>query len=130
MKHCKYCGAQLADDEAYCYFCGKPTETEEEIIEEKEEQPIFHDQSYYEDKTTYNRQQINTVAMLGLVFAFISPIVGLILSIIGLNKSRQLNGLGRDLAIAGIIVSIVSMVLSLVLYMYLISLYGTEGAIS
>ena len=46
------------------------------------------------------------------------------------KKAKQLNGLGRGQAVAGIIVSIVSMVLSLVLYMYLLSLYGTEGAIS
>ena len=127
MKHCSKCGAQLADDDDYCYFCGA---TFDEVKEERVEQPTFHDQSYYEDKTTYNRQQINTVAMLGLVLSFISPLVGLILSIIGLKKANQLNGLGRGQAIAGIIVSIVSMVLSLALYMYLLSVYGTEGAIA
>ena len=127
MKYCTKCGAQLADDDDYCYFCGARFD---EVKEERVEQPTFHDQSYYEDKTTYNRQQINTVAMLGLVFSFISPLVGLILSIIGLKKAKQLNGLGRGQAIAGIIVSVVSMVLSLALYMYLLSVYGTEGAIS
>ena len=122
MKHCKNCGAQLADDDDYCYFCGKPLE------EEKKEEPIFRNQGEYDSKYEYQEKR-NIIAMLGFVFAFFSPIIGLILSIVGLKRANQLNGLGRGQAIAGIIVSIVSMVLSLVLYMYLLSLYGTEGAI-
>ena len=127
MKYCPKCGAQLADDDDYCFFCGANFD---EVKEERKEAPTFQDHSYYEDKTNYNRQQVNTLAMLGLVFAFVSPLVGLILSIIGLNKSRQLNGLGRGLAIAGIIVSILSMVLSVLMYMYLLSVYGTEGVVA
>lgn len=121
MKYCKNCGAQLADDDDYCYFCGKPLEEEEQ-----KEQPVFQDHSYYEDKTMYNRETINMPATLGLVFSFISPIVGLIISIIGLNRSRRLNGLGRGKAIAGIIISIVSMVLSMAIYMIYIGMYGEE----
>ena len=124
MKYCPKCGAQLADDDDYCFFCGAKFE---EVKETHEERPTFQDQSYYEDKTSYNRGQVNTVAMLGLVFSFLSPIVGLILSIIGLTKSRQLNGLGKGQAIAGIIISVVSMILSFALYMYLYSVYGLDG---
>ncbi len=119
MKYCRHCGAQLADDDNYCYFCGKPIE------EEKIEQPVFQDHSYYEDKTLYNRET-NTAATLGFIFSFISPIVGLIISIIGLNKSRRLNGLGRGKAIAGIIISILSMVISFFIYMYYLEIYGLE----
>lgn len=126
MKYCSKCGAQLADDDDYCYFCG--AKFDEVKKEEQKEQPTFQDQSYYEDK--YYGQRPNTIALVGFVFSFISPIVGLILSIIGLNKARQMNGLGKGYAIAGIIISIVSMILSVLLYTYVISVYGTEGALA
>ena len=126
MKYCSKCGAQLADDDDYCYFCG--AKFDEVKKEEQKEQPTFQDQSYYEDK--YYGQRPNTIALVGFVFSFVSPIVGLILSIIGLNKARQMNGLGKGYAIAGIIISIVSMILSVLLYAYVISVYGTEGALA
>lgn len=47
----------------------------------------------------------NTPALLGLIFAFVFAPAGLIISIIGLKKAKQLNGEGRDLALAGVIVS-------------------------
>ena len=126
MKYCTKCGAQLADDDDYCYFCG--AKFEEIKQEEPKEQLTFQDQSYYEDK--YYGQRPNTVALLGFVFAFLSPIVGLILSIIGLKKAKEFNGLGKGYAIAGIIISVVSMILSALLYSYLVSVYGTEGIAS
>ena len=126
MKYCTKCGAQLADDDDYCYFCG--AKFEEIKQEEPKEQPTFQDQSYYEDR--YYGQRPNTVALLGFVFAFLSPIVGLILSIIGLKKAKEFNGLGKGYAIAGIIISVVSMILSVLLYSYLVSVYGTEGIVS
>ena len=126
MKYCTKCGAQLADDDDYCYFCGAKFDEIKQV--EPKEQPTFQDQSYYEDK--YYGQRPNTVALLGFVFAFLSPIVGLILSIIGLKKAKEMSGLGRGYAIAGIIISIVSMILSVLLYSYLVSVYGTDGVTS
>ena len=52
------------------------------------------------------------MALAGFICSFFIAIVGLILSIIGYRNSKELNGEGRGLAIAGIIISIVSMVLS------------------
>lgn len=52
------------------------------------------------------------MALAGFICSFFVSLVGLILSIIGYRKSKELNGEGRGLAIAGIIISIVSMVLS------------------
>ena len=36
MKNCKHCGAQLADDDTYCYFCGNPLEENNESVENVE----------------------------------------------------------------------------------------------
>ena len=53
MKYCRKCGAQLADDDNYCYFCGSNLEEQKEEL--KEERPTFTDQSYYEDNNhSYN----------------------------------------------------------------------------
>jgi hypothetical protein len=46
--------------------------------------------------------------------ATIIAIVGLILSLVGLSKAKQLGGLGRGMAIAGIITSSVGIVASIV----------------
>lgn len=56
-----------------------------------------------------NERKGNTVAVLGFIFSFIFSILGLILSIIGLRKSKQLNS-GEGLSIAGIIISIIKLI--------------------
>lgn len=118
MKYCRKCGAQLADDDTYCYFCG--ANLEEQQKEAEKERPTFSDQSYYEDK--YEKPETNGVALAGFVFSFISPLIGFILSIVGLNKAKQLRGVGRGYAIAGIIISVVSFIATCLIYMYL---YGS-----
>ena len=45
----------------------------------------------------------------------ILTMASLILSIVGLNKAKQLNGVGKGLSLAGLIISIVSILCSLVL---------------
>lgn len=68
-------------------------------------------------------QQTNGLAVAGMVVGIVSialfflnwidiliGIVGLVLSIVGLSKSRQLGGTGRGMAIAGIITSAVGIV--------------------
>lgn len=50
---------------------------------------------------------INIFAVLGFIFAFLVPIAGLVLSIIGLNQTTPNGGDGHGLALAGLIISIV-----------------------
>ena len=63
----------------------------------------------------------NTMAILGLVFAILFWPAGIALSIIGLNKSKQLNGAGKGLAIAGIVVSIAMAILGIVMTVVMIT---------
>ncbi len=56
----------------------------------------------------------NTVAIVGFIFAFIMPIVGIICSIIGLNNAKTMNGKNRSLALAGLIISIVETVIGVI----------------
>ena len=75
MKYCRKCGAQLADDDSQCYFCGANLEEQKEEV--TKEKPVFTDQSYYEDN--YHQVQTNGVAIAGFVFSFISPIFNAII---------------------------------------------------
>ena len=52
----------------------------------------------------------NVCAIIGFIFAFLFSLIGLILSIVGLNQIKRTHEKGRGLAIAGIIISIIMMV--------------------
>lgn len=69
--------------------------------------------------------QSNGMAIAGFVCSFFIAILGLIFSIIGLNRSKQMGGKGRGLAIAGIIISSVSMFFMLVYYIVIGAAYGS-----
>ena len=59
--------------------------------------------------------ETNGFAIAGLIVSiFVSALVGLILSIIGLSKAKTLNN-GKGLAIAGIVISIIKMVLAVII---------------
>ena len=128
MKHCKHCGAQLADDDNYCYFCGASLEEETEQVKAD-----YIDERYQEYKNSeryqnYMERRPNTIAIIGFVFAFVSPIIGLVLSIIGLNRARMDHGNGRGYAIAGIIVAIMNFIFTFLFYfvIYYTAQGGTE----
>ena len=52
-------------------------------------------------------QKTNVLAVVGLIFAFFIPLVGLICSIIGLSQAKNKSEKGKGLAIAGIIISVI-----------------------
>ena len=56
------------------------------------------------------------MAIAGFVLAFLCSILGLVFSIIGLNQCNQRNQSGKGLAIAGIVISILSIVGGIVYY--------------
>lgn len=75
-------------------------------------------------------QRTDVTAVLGLVFAFLVPIVGLVLSIIGLNRTKRDGTAGRGLALAGLIISIVFIALTLILLIGLFTFAATSGTTS
>lgn len=94
---CKNCGAALDDNADFCPKCGVAVN---------------------QDKLANDQQKTatNTIAIVGFVLSFFIGLAGLICSIIGLNKAPQYNGKGKGLAIAGIVISCLSMILSLSLF--------------
>ncbi|MBT1173557.1 DUF4190 domain-containing protein [Bifidobacterium sp. MA2] len=68
----------------------------------------------------------NAMAIAGFVCSFFVAIVGLVLSIIGLNQIKRTGEKGRGLAIAGIIISAVQMVIT-VLFIVFIVVFGINA---
>lgn len=63
----------------------------------------------------YENQSYNGFAIAGFVCSFFVALVGLILSIIGLNQIKKQGGKGKGLAIAGIIISAAQFVIWIIL---------------
>ena len=103
---CPNCGKVIDDKAVICPYCGVAT-----------------------GKNQVSESSSNTLSIVGFIFSFFIPIVGLICSIIGMKKSTTLNGKGKGLAVAGIIISIISIVISVISIMSLMSTIMVESGL-
>ena len=124
---CPKCGKELGEAEKVCDSCGTMM-----IEEEGAKEPV--------------KKKSNTFSLLGLIFSiigwFISPLVfgvlGIVMGIFGIKEAKEMDGQGKGMGIAAIIVSVVSIVVLLIMYVLLIVfyvvyfsvLYGTMVAIA
>lgn len=69
----------------------------------------------YAGQPYYPQDRWNGMAIAGFVCSFLFSIVGLVLSIIGYNQTKKTGEKGKELALAGIIISGVSIVLTVVM---------------
>ena len=88
--YCKNCGREMDRDSAFCPVCG--------------EEMRQHSHGGYDVVRTGGRRGFNGVSIVGFIFSFIMPLIGLILCIVGLNKAKR-NGQRLWLAVLGIIIS-------------------------
>lgn len=70
------------------------------------QQPVYGQPGYQPQKT-------NTMAILGLVFAFVFSPLGVVFSAIGLKQIKERREGGRGLALAGLILSIIFVVIGI-----------------
>ena len=100
---CRYCGKEVSEHAAICPHCGawadKPAAMPTPM-------PVI-------------RQETNVLAVVGFILSFVVAIAGLVCSILGYKKAPELNGDGKGLALAGIIISAVSMALAFILIIIL-----------
>lgn len=89
-KFCTNCGNMLDDNTTMCPKCGVASTQTTNVS---------------------NGTSSNGMAIVGFVLSFFIPILGLIFSIIGLKKSKETNN-GKELSLAGIIISAVIMIIS------------------
>ena len=77
-----------------------------------------------------NNNKTNLFGIIGFIFSFLLPLVGLILSILGLNESKK-TGNGHGLSLAGVIISAVLMFLriAIIVAIFVFSIGATGGLI-
>ena len=95
---CRNCGQVIANNADVCIHCGVKVENKQNANKSIE-------------------KKSNTNAIVGFIFSFIIPLVGFICSIVGLTKVKTCNS-GKGLAIAGIIISVLNWIISIILYNY------------
>ncbi|TPW71775.1 DUF4190 domain-containing protein [Schumannella sp. 10F1B-5-1] len=69
----------------------------------------------------------NTLAIVGLILAFVVSLGGLIVSLIALNQIKQTGEGGRGLALAGVIISAIGLVIGVLYIIFAVILVGTAG---
>mgnify|MGYP001623620600 CR=1 FL=1 len=115
---CKNCGKQIDDNSVVCPYCGAETKSQATAQQPQYQQPQY--QQPYQQQ--YTEKRSNSYAIAGFVLAFFFALLGLIFSIIGLRKVDECGGSGKGLAIAGIVLSILSMIGAFII---MITSYGT-----
>ena len=112
--YCKHCGSQIEDNSVFCSYCGGKTSGEDN-------RTLFNPSQNVEQPNKQTQKPENpaqTTAIIGLVLAFFCSIAGLIVSAIALKKySTQENQEGKGMAIAGLILSIISVVVSVLSFL-------------
>ena len=112
-KFCSNCGRELYESDNVCGFCGTPVN--------KDGFPFNYSQNVNYQPSSYKKS--NGMAIEGFVVSLVSTIlccgvfnlISLILSCIGLSESKKLDGSGKGLAIAGIIISLITIVMAIVM---------------
>lgn len=101
---CKNCGKEVDDQAVICPYCGV------QLGKIENGKPA---------------NETCTLAIVGFILSFFISIAGLICSIIAYRKCRDENLNGKGFAVAGIVISAVSVAVALI---YIIAIVGIIGA--
>ena len=121
--YCTCCGKEyiMESGSMFCSGCGKPqggelqspcppggtvTACSSGMAVPGQYNPLISQYSPINQGSPAPRHRHNIFAVLGFVFAFVFPLLGLIFSSIGLAQASKFDGEWRGFAIAGLILSI------------------------
>ena len=99
---CSNCGNEINDNAVICPKCGVAT------------QNFAAANAANAANSAAQPKKDNTLALVGFILSFFVPIAGLVCSIIGYKRSKNEGLEGRNLALAGIIISAVSIGVSII----------------
>ena len=98
--YCKNCGHEVNENAVICPHCGCQI------------QSFGPTNNQANNNANQTQQKSNPLAIVGFVLSFFVALAGLICSILGYNKAKNEGLEHKNLALAGIIISIVNMVLT------------------
>ena len=101
--HCIHCGAEIDDKAVICVYCGSQVAPAAGMGTAN---PVGM-------KSEEEKKQ-NNLTTAAIICAVIVPVVGLILGFVALSKSKELNGAGKNLALAAVIVAAVRLALEVI----------------
>ena len=107
---CKNCGSEISDNAAVCPNCGTQVNATGNVNNVNN----VNNNVNNVNRTTGE----NTIAIIGFVFSFFIALVGLICSIMGYKKAVNEGAPYKGLALAGIIISAISMVLGFIISIF------------
>ena len=142
---CTNCGKELTEGVTVCPYCGGHTDDRDAqsaapseaadapfgVYTAEGTQPAQTDAAEdgaqqgsdaSPDAQDAQKKPVNGIAIAGLILSVLFAPLGLVLSIIGLVRSKKMDGVGRKLGIAGIVISvlvIVCVIVFIVLYVVL-----------
>jgi len=103
MKYCKGCGSELPDDAIFCPSCGRNVQNDGQNTAGN---TYTQYNNNYNNPPVYPSDKYSVISILGFVFSFLYPVVGLILSIIAYNQAKtECSPKSQNFAKAGIIIS-------------------------
>ena len=124
-KFCTNCGAEVSEGFAFCEKCGTPVDGSVKAPTPAQA-PVQQAAPQYNQAAQPKR---NGMALAGFILSLVNVfcclgglnLFALIFSIIGLVKAKDYNGDRKGLALAGLIITILTMVISVVVYIILIA---------
>ena len=120
MKYCTHCGNQLVDEAVICPKCGCPTEM---FNQAGYTQFGGYSQNIQSTPSVPAGGQLSALSIVGFIFAFLSPLVGLVCSIIAHKIAVSENNFrSKSFSKSGIIISIVFLVLTVLFWTLMIVL--------
>ncbi len=117
--YCQNCGFKNEEGAAFCGNCGTNLKVKTTIV--------------YPNETAGSNEKYNGMAIAGFVLGivniwfgavFVVGVIGLILSIMGNNQIKLNGGKGKGLAVAGIVINIITLSLYLLIYLLVFGIAG------